>query len=215
MKRRVLICGAALLALAGTAAQARCPEGREDAARGIVITLEPGLFLTDRVGQDGMIESVQWADFSTERMEFEALHGVLPVSFTMRRSLEPDAFVNGYAIAWEGAAMPEPVRGMEWRGVGARVFHNDEEETEPGVITYLVQVTGEGEVAIGTCRYAALTVETRMEESDATFTTEEVMDYLPALGIALMRRNRTVPLGEVPGDWHDWPGAQAIAVVEE
>lgn len=216
MGTTALVGAAAGLAVVAGGAMARCPEGRADAARGVVFTVEPGLYVTDRLGPGGMVESVQRADWTDEHQEFVALYGILPVSFTMRRSAEADAFWTGHAITWEGAAMPEPVPGLEWQGTGSRVFRNaGEPDSAPGVISYGVRVTGESEVVIGDCRYATLVVETRMEESDATFITEEVMDYLPALGLGVIRRNRTVPVGETPGEWYDAPGALAIAVVEE
>lgn len=214
--KAVLACGVVALWATAGAVAARCPEGREDAARGIVLMLEPGVFLTERLGADGMVESLQWMEGSTERTGFAAVHGILPVHVIFRESDAADAFYTGLEITWEDAAMPEPVPGLVWQGVGARVFRTaGVPDTAPGTIRYEMRVTGEGEVVIGTCRHASLLVETRMEESDARFVTEEVLDYLPALGIALVRRVRTVPEGEAPGEWHDWPGALAMAVVEE
>jgi hypothetical protein len=215
MAAKGLTVGVAMLALCTGGAWARCPAGAEDAAQGIVLTLEPGLFVTYVARPDGTVESVQWADFTTERYEFVAQLGIVPVRFTMRRSDDPDAMVTGHEIVWEGEAMPLPVVGLDWQGVGARSFFSDEPGEAPGVITFDVRVTGSGEVEIGGCRYDSLQVETLMTESDATFTTEEIIDYVPDLGLAVLRRNRTVVVGEVAGDWYDWPGAEAIAVVGE
>lgn len=210
-----LILGTAFLALCAGWAEARCPDGPDDAAQGIVLTLEPGLYVTYKVLPEGMVESVQWADFTTERHESVAQHGIVPINFTMRRSDDPDALVTGRTITWQGDALATPVAGLEWRGTGTRTFLSDEPGTPPGEITFSLRVTGAADVEIGGCRYAALQVETLMEESDATFTTEEIIDYLPSLGIAVLRQRRDVVIGEAPGDWYDWPVAQAIAVADE
>ena len=200
------------MTLSGGAAFGLCPDGPEDAARGIVVTLEPGVILRVTAEVGGLVESVQSADFTAERYEFTSLHGILPIAFTMRRSLEADAYFSGYAITWAGESMPIPIPGLDWSGDGERQFRNaDGDDTESAAIRFEARVTAKSEVMIGNCRYDSLLVETLMDESDATFTTEEVIDYLPTLGIAILRQNRTVSRGEAPGEWYDWPRGISIA----
>lgn len=191
-----------MLSLGAAAAFAACPGSLADSEVGIRIGLDYGAQSELVRSQEGIVREVQTVEGDSSIAEIEKVHGVYPLRVTNRRSSEADAFVNGYAVTWDTENLPEPDAGLIWQSSATRAFLDSPDEATP--INFSVEVTGEGMLTIGECSYETLTIRTVMDESDATFITEEELDYIPALGISLVRRNRTILRDDSePGEWYD------------
>ena len=179
--------------LAAGQALAECPATREDAAQGIVVSWMDGSKGRIVRSEDGRVIHTRTADGYDWLNEFASIHGVYPVSFSDR---PVDGTVEdgpGWLVTYSEEVWPEPVAGLAWTTLAKKAFDFGAGEPFEAVLT--VQAGEAGMLAIGSCLYESLTVDASVQDEGATFVYRERLDYLPDLGIALLREVREEQIG--------------------
>ncbi len=171
---------ALVLALPAAAAAQDCPATRAQAQAGLQFAIDDGSSLFIRRGADGVVTE-EWSYPDGFRLRVTAVHGVHTLE--IGEIAADGALVPGSVEVMSYAApLPaEPPGVREWSTAGSeRLAGND-----PVEVAYTSTVTALGELAIGPCRYKAVSVANRIAGPD--WSRIEEVDFLPALGVAILR----------------------------
>lgn len=181
MPRPLLPTLAAALGLAPALALA-CPADFEDSAAGLIVRYEDGVTAHLTRDSDGMVtEEVRFAPDSGDGYRVLALHGLFMVEDVdiedgaeLADSMERQSFPGGVG------ALPEPEPGLVWSGE-VTVAVGGEDSTRQ----VFLGLGSRSEITFGGCEYESWSATLRYSDDAG----EEVLgyDYLPALGIALIR----------------------------
>lgn len=154
---------------------------RQDAAKGVELTIDDDSRVRI-VRQDGNMVVEDWTYPDGFLLRVSAIHGVHAVEIgevDISGGLLPDTIE---LTTFDSPFPPEPQAVGEWKTQGREQVAGEGEVP----ITYTSSVTRLGELLIGSCRYRAVSVSNRIAGADET-RIEEV-DFLPELGIAVLRR---------------------------
>lgn len=173
----------AALALGLAAPAVACPMGEAAARAGVTVTYDDGSVSHFRRAADGVVtEEALFDDPEIDGYRVRALYGLYV--------LEEYDLIGGVAdavtrerLSFAGGleALPQPAPGLAWQGVA--------EVTMEGLVPFPREVTlrmgAAGTVEYGGCRYARWPAELRHRDEDEAYTL--TLDYLPELGIAVLR----------------------------
>lgn len=167
------------LTLPGAGA-AQCPATRADAAAGLTVITDDGSTVVIRRGPDGLVTE-DWTYDGGYRQRVLALHGVHAVQIG---EIGPDDQLIAETVdtmTYDAPLPGEPPGVRDWSTPGG-----EQRAAGPVVpVSYTSSVTGLGELAIGGCGYKSVSISNRIEGGERPRT--EVVDFLPALGIAVLR----------------------------
>lgn len=171
---------AALLALPASA----CPEGREAARAGVVVTFDDESLIRYVLGDDDIVaETARYGDvfdIGGDGYDVVAVHGIYMLEDhevaegeRLAEYSERMSFVAGLS------ALPAPEPGLVWSGTSEAQL-GDEPAFER---TVAVSIGAAGTLAIGACSYESWPVVVRhLDEFDDVLIG---LEYLPSLGISL------------------------------
>jgi hypothetical protein len=180
----MLARGAAVVgAMSMAGAALACPEGPEAARLGVAVSYEDGTVSTYRRGVDGIVNEVTLFDSAAgDGYGVVAFHGLYLIEeFDLvggekdLAGLERQAFPQGLKT------LPAPAPGLEWTGAGEVAFGAD-----PAIPREVSLSIGQPErVAYGACTYDSWPALLRHRDASEDYSLG--FDYLPALGIAVLR----------------------------
>ncbi|MFN3972627.1 MAG: hypothetical protein ACK4L4_14855 [Gemmobacter sp.] len=165
----------ALPALAGD-----CPASRADAEAGIEVTMDEGSIVYLTRAPDGIVTE-DWIYADGFRLRIRAVHGVHATEITELDQNGNPVPGTDEITTFDAPLPPEPELGDEW-STQARMRYGPD---DGGEIVYASIARAAGELVIGPCRYASVTVTARI--TDGGEARLEEVDFLPALGVAILR----------------------------
>jgi len=177
-------------ALAGPAL-ANCPGPADAAGAGVVLTYDDGSTTRLRLLADGVVEDLTWyGDPDGDGYLVVALYGLYTLDDVGLVDGQPDEEVREVqTFADPLKALPKPQPRLDWTGK-ARVVAG----TSPAFDRDVSLVVGTpGRVEYGGCAYESFPATVRHRDFEADVVIR--FDYLPALGIAVLRA-----LGDHGGD---------------
>lgn len=186
MTRRTLPTLAAAACLLPAVALA-CPDSLEDSEAGVVVRYDDGVIARLSRDADAMVtEDVRYAS-SDDGYRTVALHGLFMIEDVdiedgeaVAASQERQSFPEGLEL------LPDPETGLNWSGtVTVEIADLDPMERRISL-----GIGSRGEVMIGNCEYEAWPATLRYEDEGEQ--TVLGYDFLPALGIAILRSSADI-----------------------
>ncbi len=160
-----------------------CPDGAEAARSGIVISYDDGSVSTYRRGGDGIVTEITlYDDPDVDGYVVVALHGLYVMEeYDLIRGVPDSATHERQSFELALKALPAPAPGLSWTGA-ARVAIGAE-PARPREVS--LSVGAAERVSYGGCGYDSWPVVLRHRDADEDYVLG--LDYLPSMGIAVLR----------------------------
>lgn len=179
--RLALCCGLGLAGMPGSAAT--CPDGVEATRQGVVVTYDDGTVSSYRRGPDAMVDEVTLFEAGgSDGYGVVSFHGLYLVEEYDLVDGEKDLDeVERQSFAAGLKALPVPAPGLNWTGAAEVTF--GVAAAIPREISLTIGLPEQ--VLYGACSYESWPALLR--HRDAVEDYRLGFDYLPALGIAVLR----------------------------